>query len=784
MIDSPVTNSKRITSSLMAVWVRLLLASDQVTELRALKYSEPRSSYKYTCAGWYDADHVDEMVKEGLELTKTAKGVYFTLNPLNYQLHARRYNSTDKADDGELSKDKDVIRRQWFLIDLDPVRDSLISATDVEKAEALRIANAIKLFLTEEAGWPYPIMMDSGNGYYLLYRIDLPADDGEVCKRCLETLATRFDTKGTVIDCGVFNPGRIIKVPGTYARKGDGNAPERPHRQSRIIEIPGCDDPADIRGACVQIVPVELMEGLAEEYVEAEQGSPGPDGFAGKTTAYAASTNGSDNWPKLRVPDWLRDYGVGFKDGNPTADARQVWKLDRCPFDASHADGDAVIMQAADGRLSARCCHNSCKGRGWRAFRDAIGRPDHNRHYDRTSNVPASNDRSQPSQTSDYVFHSYTCEQLAAMAGKPEWLIRLLLVRGQPIIMGGPRKSLKTSILIALAIALSAGVPFLGFFHVYRRVRTQLISGESDKSVIYETAQRICRAQGVDYLQSGVRWDFRLPRLSVAGELSEMGAGLKREGIEVVLLDPAYLCLLAGQRDIEAANVLQMGPLLDAVSRTCLDAGATPAIAHHTKKGIGYEPLELEDLSYTGFAEYAAQWLLVNRREAFEPPAPHRLWLNAGGRCGQGGLFAVEVDEGTLNDDFTGRRWDVTVKPGKEARDDQKEERQAKRQAERRDKIRADKTTLLTKLDGMTGTTPDGWVSKNKLRDGLGWSGARFTAALSPLLTEMVLETDKVPMPDAKGAWCSSTRNQTIIGVRRVVGRVRTSEHVVRPSEH
>jgi hypothetical protein len=39
------------------------------------------------------------------------------------------------------------------------------------------------------------------------------------------------------IDQKVFNPGRLCKVPGTLARKGD-DTEARPHRRAQLLEIP------------------------------------------------------------------------------------------------------------------------------------------------------------------------------------------------------------------------------------------------------------------------------------------------------------------------------------------------------------------------------------------------------------------------------------------------------------------------------------------------------------------------------------------------------------------
>lgn len=122
---------------------------------------------------------------------------------------------------------------------------------------------------------------------------------------------------------------------------------------------------------CIQVVPRELLEKFVAKH---QPPVPPPAAPAARTESGYSS--------KLLVEDWLRDRGVAFRrKSEPDGQGRAVWVLAECPFDASHRDPDACVMQAADGRLSAKCFHNGCSGRGWRDFKAALGAPEAH-HYD------------------------------------------------------------------------------------------------------------------------------------------------------------------------------------------------------------------------------------------------------------------------------------------------------------------------------------------------------------------------------------------------------------------
>ena len=300
----------------------------------------------------------------------------------------------------------------------------------------------------------------------------------------------------------------------------------------------------------------------------------------------------------------------------------------------------------------------------------------------------------EPATETGYRFSAISSAMFMAMDYKPTWLLKRLLVKGQPCILGGPKKVLKTTTIIDLALSLGSATPFLGEFTTYKKSRTVVISGESGPHTIQETALRIAKDKDIDLAAADVFWDFRLPQMANDLELAELGRGLRDCGAEVVIVDPLYLALLAGQHEHgepgkQASNLYDMGPLLLKVSETCLSAGVTPILAHHAKKSRPnlYDPLDLDDLSFSGVAEFARQWLLLSRREAYDPGSGiHRLWFSAGGSIGHGGLWALDIDEGQLNDDFSGRKWDVNVQAASEhiatkveAKDANKSEANAKR---------------------------------------------------------------------------------------------------------
>ncbi len=281
------------------------------------------------------------------------------------------------------------------------------------------------------------------------------------------------------------------------------------------------------------------------------------------------------------------------------------------------------------------------------------------------------------------------------------------MVANQPLVIGGGKKTLKTSIMIDLVVSLVTGTQFLSYFAVPRKVRVGVISGESGGATIRDCVRRVCRERKVSNPELlNAHWLLEMPALSDAADLATLRQQILDLKLQVVIIDPLYLCLLRGNASAQATNMYDMGPLLSNICQICLQAGATPILVHHFRKGgQAYKrgpnaiqaPPELDDLAFAGIGEYARQWLLVGRRKMFCPASGlHELWLSVGGSAGHFGIYGVNIREGVMSNDFRGRVWKVTTRSyeaqlahDKRHVEVQKQEQQQTKESERRERVLA-----------------------------------------------------------------------------------------------
>ena len=330
-----------------------------------------------------------------------------------------------------------------------------------------------------------------------------------------------------------------------------------------------------------------------------------------------------------------------------------------------------------------------------------------------------------------------------------DYLVNGLLVKNQPAIIAAPQKSLKTTLSLDLAISLAAGGiggRFLNQFRVETAHRVGVMTGESGLATVQETIKRICAAKNIDPLDLRGRLAVtdEIPMLHQLPDLNGVEMLLAKLELDVLIMDPVYQMI----DGTEAGNLFRMGQQLKPLSDICRGMGCTPILIHHTKRssdaGKNFEPLGLEDISWSGFAEFARQWILINRRERYrEGSGDHRLWVNYGGSAGHSGLWAVDVEEGS-NNAQQGRSYTVTVQEAREARDAAQAEREAEREqtaaAKRAKALDGYVQRVRKALKGKAG------MSRSAIKDAIGLQSSDVSAALDCLidLGEVVCDTARI----------------------------------------
>lgn len=223
---------------------------DAALEIRAFKVPDGQGNQSHRSGIYSD---LDAAARDVAHLAEVSSGsVYVTLNPVRNPGSAETINTLQP--NGGRVKDEDVIRRSVLLVDVDPTRPTGTSATDAEKKCAAAVLKEAGNLLREH-GFSPPMVIDSGNGYHLLYPVDLPNDEESqrLVKSVLKRLDAEVSTDEAKIDTVVHNASRITKIAGTISNKGEP-LPERPHRVAKFARGLGEE---------IRITPRSVLEAFA-----------------------------------------------------------------------------------------------------------------------------------------------------------------------------------------------------------------------------------------------------------------------------------------------------------------------------------------------------------------------------------------------------------------------------------------------------------------------------------------------------------------------------------------
>jgi hypothetical protein len=280
-----------------------------------------------------------------------------------------------------------------------------------------------------------------------------------------------------------------------------------------------------------------------------------------------------------------------------------------------------------------------------------------------------------------YSTRSVTLGELLIKDCTRTYLIENMLVEGEPMIIGGASKTLKTTVMLDMMVSLACGTQyheltgdplkdsmFLGEFECREPRQVMVISGESGEATLQEnlvvllgskygwkvpstpavgdTPEKLGVPNCPPGLAENLNMSFTLPKLDDAVQVEDLIQDILARDIKIVVIDPLYRALRCGDN---ASNVYAMGEQLELISTRLIKSGITVILCHHFRKqGKTYsESPELEDLSMSGVAEFGRQFLLLKRRKQYEMNGKHDIWFSWGGSAGHQGLKVLDAYTGS-----------------------------------------------------------------------------------------------------------------------------------------
>ena len=332
------------TIDLVLQGISAMFVETDIVEIRV-----PKAGKFKTISGYFRVGDGVNLAQNLQKLSGKYDGIYVTLNPCQEALLSR---AADRLKYGAsiTTADHDILHRVHLLVDIDPVRPAGVSATDEEIAQARIVTIAVFKHL-RAIGWATPLTAKSGNGFHLIYNIDLAntKENAELVKAVLKTLAAKFNNDFAKVDTSVFNAARIVKAYGTLAAKGD-STPERPHRV------------AEVMSSSEGVVTAEQLQALAATKLAAVTPSQAP--------AFTGTTSKNTITPE-KIEAFLDHHGIAY---SPCENNK--WILtDGCPFNPDHiSTGDkiAAVFLPEDGIAGFHCFHETCAENGWKAFRAKV----------------------------------------------------------------------------------------------------------------------------------------------------------------------------------------------------------------------------------------------------------------------------------------------------------------------------------------------------------------------------------------------------------------------------
>lgn len=424
------------------------------------------------------------------KINPQGRNMYITLGQVKEECFARS-QSEHFLITKQTSSDTEITAYRWLFVDLDPVRTAGISSNNTELEFAKTLSDIVYQYM-QNLGFKEPVRAMSGNGYHLLYRIAVTADDEGIAliEKCLKVLAELFNTDYVKIDTTNSNPSRICKLYGTLAQKGTSTQ-ERPHRMARLLSVPDS----------IEVTNITTLQALAAELPDVPQ----PD--------YSRRGSQTNNKTEFDLLDFMSRHGMTYtEDSN---DRARIFKLDECPFDPSHRDGDSKIFLYRNGAIAFKCHHNSCRRYKWQDVRlkyepNAYDKQDNTDEeidagYARHMLKRKQEEKEEPTPASDQkkkkVFRKLKTAEALMEKDIPDPKIFIgvgdelpILEEGTCILSAKPKLG-KSWLALSMCVAVANGEDFLGY--KTNRCSTLYLDLETSESLQQRRLRKVLRGAPV-----------------------------------------------------------------------------------------------------------------------------------------------------------------------------------------------------------------------------------------------------------------------------------------------
>lgn len=709
-------------------------------------------------------DNIEALINNAIVAEEEGYACYFCMNPTNHL-------PMNEIAPGSAIHDDEIVNRHLMLIDCDPTRPAKTCSTNEEKREALDVALMVLHYLKNK-GWPLPFVADSGNGYHLLYRIDLHPKSNLI-EKCLLALSQKFTVPTVKIDTVVFNPSRICRFYGTLNCKGE-NTPERPHRYSKMLKI-GSDS----------IVTREQLQELSDDAVEMKK-----DNWAEADKAAKTAFEHRDARPTFLQDDDIQPWqeprfnGFGPKVLATMFDDRQIAKQIAQRLTTEHFDDKYEQAIVEVGLSYFGECHewptrdvlkhrikkiDGISVEEFTVLTTLIDTPsDPRERLEVTETLEEWIHAIVARQINDYMLQPTTqailrkgkldeiqkviqraqdenvfnlqpqtaisATELLKSSSSTNWLVKDVLVAHEFAGLGAPFKCCKTRIANDLAISLASGTHFLGTYAT-KQCNVLYISGESGQDDMRRMTKSVLDSKRLDSLDN-LFFDFKILNIDVGSlkSLSRQAAALKAG---LVIVDPFYTIGLDPKTQHGDLFAMQQ-PLRD-ITAACQDAGATLLMVHHHNRDE--KKTGLNKFAFAGFAENVRQWIQIERIVPYKDDLIHWFEINGGG-CGRSFRQIFQIDE---TGDELG--WKITphdVAPAKN-------NKQASMQSAEQEMAVALQVLQIIKVAENNGVR----ASKEYIKTGLHKSGA-----VTNKILEMCIEHDIIRQAQDQKGWYYKTKEQ------------------------